>query len=94
MLSEKLTKRIGTIAKEFEKMGYTLEEDLLELVEMREDIAERLENTKFKKIEFYEDKELHSVGMTLEDVQIEFFITEGEDEEGPWYEAEAEIIFF
>ena len=51
-------------------------------------------NTKYKKIEFYEDKELHSVGMTLEDVQIEFFITEGEDEEGPWYEAEAEIIFF
>ena len=91
MLSEKLTKRI---AREFEKMGYTLEEDLLELAEMREDIAERLENTKFKKIEFYEDKELHSVGMTLEDVQIEFFITEGEDEEGPWYEAEAEIIFF
>ena len=93
MLSEKLTKRIGTIAR-IEKMGYTLEEDLLELAEMREDIAERLENTKFKKIEFYEDKELHSVGMTLEDVQIEFFITEGEDEEGPWYEAEAEIIFF
>lgn len=71
-----------------------MEEDLLELAEMREDIAERLENTKFKKIEFYEDKELHSVGMTLEDVQIEFFITEGEDEEGPWYEVEAEIIFF
>ncbi len=94
MLSEKLTERIGTIAREFEKMGYTLEEDLIELAEMREDIAERLENTKFKKIEFYEDKELHSVGMTLEDVQIEFFITEGEDEEGPWYEAEAEIIFF
>lgn len=94
MLSEKLTKRIGTIAREFEKFGYNLEEDLLELAEMREDIAERMENTKFKKIEFYEDKELHSVGMTLEDVQVEFFITEGEDEEGPWYEAEAEIIFF
>lgn len=94
MLSEKLVKRIGTISKEFIKLGYNLEEDLLELAEMREDIAERLENTKYKKIEFYEDKELHSVGMTLEDVQIEFFITEGEDEEGPWYEAEAEIIFF
>ena len=94
MISEKLVKRIVTISKEFEKLGYNLEEDLLELAEMREDIAERLENTKFKKIEFYEDKELHSVGMTLEDVQIEFFITEGEDEEGPWYEAEAEIIFF
>ena len=90
MISEKLVKRIGTISREFEKLGYNLEEDLLELAEMREDIAERLENTKYKKIEFYEDKELHSVGMTLEDVQI----TEGEDEEGPWYEAEAEIIFF
>lgn len=94
MISEKLVKRIGTISREFEKLGYNLEEDLLELAEMREDIAEKLENTKYKKIEFYEDKELHSVGMTLEDVQIEFFITEGEDEEGPWYEAEAEIIFF
>lgn len=76
MISEKLVKRIGTISREFEKLGYNLEEDLLELAEMREDIAERLENTKYKKIEFYEDKELHSVGMTLEDVQIEFFITE------------------
>lgn len=94
MISEKLVKRIRTISREFEKLGYNLEEDLLELAEMREDIAERLENTKYKKIEFYEDEELHSVGMTLEDVQIEFFITEGEDEEGPWYEAEAEIIFF
>ena len=82
MLSEKLLKKIGTIAKEFEKRGYTLEEDLIELAETREDIAERLENTKFKKIEFFQDDELHSVGIT------------GEDEEGPWYEAEAEIIFF
>lgn len=94
MLSEKLLKKIGTIAKEFEKRGYTLEEDLIELAETREDIAERLENTKFKKIEFFQDDELHSVGITLEDVQIEFFVTEGEDGEGPWYEAEAEIIFF
>ncbi|WP_239463390.1 hypothetical protein, partial [Fusobacterium mortiferum] len=80
--------------KEFEKRGYTLEEDLIELVETREDIAQRLEETKFKKIEFFQDDKLHSVGLTLEDVQIEFFVTEGEDEEGPWYEAEAEIIFF
>ena len=65
MLSEKLTKRIGTIAREFEKMGYTLEEDLLELAEMREDIAERLENTKFKKIEFYEDKAVSYTHLTL-----------------------------
>ena len=50
MISEKLAKRIGTISKEFEKLGYNLEEDLLELVELREDIAERLENTKYKKI--------------------------------------------
>lgn len=94
MLSEKLIKKINTIAKEFEKRGYTLEEDLLELAETREDIAQRLENTKFKKIEFFQDEELNSVGLTLEDVQIEFFVTVGEDDEGPWYEAEAEIIFF
>lgn len=94
MLSEKLLKKIGSISKEFEKRGYTLEEDLVELVKIREDIAQKLENTKFKKIEFFQDEELHSIGLTLEDVQIEFFVTEGEDEQGPWYEAEVEIIFF
>ncbi|STO31554.1 Uncharacterised protein [Fusobacterium necrogenes] len=94
MLSEKLLKKIGSISKEFEKRGYTLEEDLVELVKTREDIAQKLENTKFKKIEFFQDEELHSIGLTLEDVQIEFFVTEGEDEQGPWYEAEVEIIFF
>ena len=45
MLSEKLTKKMGTIAKEFEKRGYALEEDLIELCETRKDIAERIENT-------------------------------------------------
>lgn len=94
MLSEKLLKKIGSISKEFEKRGYTLKEDLVELVKTREDIAQKLENTKFKKIEFFQDEELHSIGLTLEDVQIEFFVTEGEDEQGPWYEAEVEIIFF
>ncbi len=94
MLNEKLTKKLGTIAKEFEKRGYALEEDLIELCETRKDIAERIENTKFKKIEFFQDEELNSVGITLEDVQVEFFVTEGEDEEGPWYEATAEILHF
>ncbi|WP_410207509.1 hypothetical protein [Fusobacterium sp.] len=94
MLSEKLLKKLHTISEEFEKRGFSLEEDLIELAETREDIAERLENTKFKKITFFNDEESNSVGLTLEDVQIEFIVTTGEDEEGPWYEATAEIIFF
>lgn len=94
MLSEKLRKKIHTISEEFEKRGFSIEEDLVELAETREDIAERIENTKFKKISFFQDDELNSVGFTLEDVQVEFIVTLGEDEQGPWYEATAEIRFF
>ena len=94
MLSEKLLKKLHTIAEEFKKSGFLLEEDLIELAESRQDIAERIENTKFKKISFFYDEELNSVGFTLEDVQVEFIVTVGEDEEGPWYETTAEIIFF
>ncbi|MBR8700401.1 hypothetical protein IX317_000051 [Fusobacterium sp. DD29] len=94
MLSEKLRKKLHTISEEFEKRGFSIEEDLVELAETREDIAERIENTKFKKISFFQDEELNSVGFTLEDVQVEFIVTLGEDEQGPWYEATAEIRFF
>lgn len=94
MLSEKLRKKLHTISEEFKKRGFSIEEDLVELAETREDIAERIENTKFKKISFFQDEELNSVGFTLEDVQVEFIVTLGEDEQGPWYEATAEIRFF
>jgi len=32
--------------------------------------------------------------LNLEDCQISFDIIEGEDEEGPWFEVECNIIFF
>ncbi len=39
MLSEKLLKKLHTIAEEFKKSGFLLEEDLIELAESRQDIA-------------------------------------------------------
>lgn len=94
MLTEKLEKKIKTINEEFIKLGFDLESDILDLCQEREDIAERLENTKFKKITFAKDEEENCYILNLEDCQIGFFVLFGEDEEGPWYEVEAEIIFF
>ena len=94
MISEKLKKKVKTINEEFKKLGFDLETDLEELCEEREDIAERLENTKFKKMTFSKDEEANSYILNLEDCQISFDIIEGEDEEGPWFEVECNIIFF
>lgn len=93
-MNEKLIKRIKTISKEFSSRGFELEEDLMELAQLNPEIADRLENTKYKKISFFVARETNSIGITLEDVQIEFFVEEGEDEIGPWYEATAEIRYF
>ena len=71
-----------------------LEEDLIELVTQREDIKDRIENTKYKKMTFSKDEEANSYILNLEDCQISFDIIEGEDEEGPWFEVECNIIFF
>lgn len=93
-MTEELLKRIEKINSEFEKRDFFLKEDLIELFETREDLREKLENTKPKKIEFFSIEEENCVGFTLEDVQVNFFVEFGEDEEGPWYEATAEIVFF
>jgi gamma-glutamylcysteine synthetase len=93
LVSEKLEKNIQRVSEEFKKRGFSLEEDLRELLEMREDIAKMLEETKFKKIEFFVEGE-NSIGFTLEDAQITFTVETGEDEEGPWYEADAHILLF
>ncbi|HEY4534229.1 MAG TPA: hypothetical protein VIG61_08760, partial [Fusobacterium sp.] len=69
MISEKLYKKIKTISEEFQKLGFNLEEDLQELCEEREDIAERLENTKFKKMNFSKDEEGNCYILNLEDCQ-------------------------
>lgn len=93
-MDEKLKKTVEKIVEEFKKRGYDIEEDVKELVEERSDVAKALLGTKFKNIEFFDVKEENSVGFTLEDMQVNFFIEYGEDEEGKWYEASAEIINF
>ena len=55
MLEEKLLKKIKTINENFINLGFDLEEDLIELVTQREDIKDRIENTKYKKIKQYKN---------------------------------------
>lgn len=93
-MDEKLLKTVEKIIEEFKKRGYDIGEDVIELVESREDVAKALSGTKFKNIEFFNIDEENSVGFTLDDIQVNFFIEYGEDEEGKWYEASAEIINF
>lgn len=94
MLEEKLLKKIKTINQNFINLGFNLEEDLIDLVTQREDIKNKLENTKYKKMTFSKDEENNSYILNLEDCQISFDILYGEDEEGPWYEVECNILFF
>jgi hypothetical protein len=91
-LKEKLHRRVSAMAKKMEELGFYLEEDLMELVEMRPDIGELILNTKLKKINFFVEDDGKGVGFYIGDFQITFFVEEGEDEEGPYYEATAEII--
>ena len=53
MLEEKLLKKLKTINENFINLGFDLEEDLVELVSQREDIKDRIENTKYKKMTFF-----------------------------------------
>ncbi|WP_314348131.1 hypothetical protein [Fusobacterium massiliense] len=94
MLEEKLLKKIKTINENFINLGFDLEEDIIELLNQREDIKNRIENTKYKKMTFSKDEETNSYILNLEDCQISFDIIEGEDEKGPWFEVECNIIFF
>ena len=93
-MTEKLLKTVERIIEEFSKRGYDIAEDVVELVESRDDVAAKLESTKFKNIEFFNVDEENSVGFTLDDMQVNFFVEYGENEEGKWYEASAEIINF
>lgn len=63
-------------------------------MEERNDVAKALSETKYKSIEFFDVPEENSVGFTLSDMQVNFFVEYGEDEEGKWYEASVEIINF
>ena len=94
MLEEKLLKKIKTINENFINLGFDLEEDIIELLNQREDIKNRIENTKYKKMTFSKDEETNSYILNLEDCQISFDIIEGEEEHRPWFEVECNIIFF
>ena len=89
---EKLNRRVTAIAEKMSELGFYLEEDMQELVELRTDIADLILNTKLKKIDYFVEKEGNGVGFYLGDFQITFFVEIGEDEEGPYYEATAEIL--
>ncbi|MEG0069316.1 hypothetical protein [Cetobacterium sp.] len=93
-MTEEILKKIDRINDEFEKRDFFIKEDLIELFQEREDLRTKLDEIKFKKIEFFNIAEEDCVGFTLDDVQVNFFVEFGEDEEGPWYEATAEIITF
>ncbi|UUV17341.1 hypothetical protein NRK67_00440 [Fusobacteria bacterium ZRK30] len=91
-MREKLDRRVVAIGEKMKELGFELEEDMKELVEMRKDIAELILTTKLKKIEYFVEKDGNGVGFYLGDFQITFFVEYGEDEEGPYYEATAEIL--
>ncbi len=91
-VKEKLNRRVIAINEELKKLGFDLEEDLQELVDLRCDIAQLILTTKLKKIQYFIEKNNEGVGFYLGDLQITFFVETGEDEKGPYYEATAEII--
>lgn len=95
MIDEKTAQKLQKIYEVFQEkeFGY-LKEDLNEFFQEREDVVQKIKDVKFNKIEFFTSPETNSIGFTLQDIQVEFFVETGEDEEGPWYEATAEILDF
>lgn len=95
MIDEKTAQKIEKIYEVFQEKGFDyLEEDLKEFFQEREDVVQKIKDVKFSKIEFFTVPETNSIGFTLADIQVEFFVETGEDEEGPWYEVTAEILDF
>jgi len=91
-MKEKLDRRVIAMSEKISELGFELEEDMKELVEMRDDIAKLILTSKLKKIDYFVEKEGNGVGFYLGDLQVTFFVEYGEDEEGPYYEATAEIL--
>ncbi|MGL5963796.1 MAG: hypothetical protein ACRCZ9_00725 [Fusobacteriaceae bacterium] len=95
MIDEKTTQKLQKIQEVFQEKGFGyLKDDLIDFFEEREDVVQKIKDIKFNKIEFFTESETNSIGFTLSDIQVEFFVETGEDEEGPWYEATAEILNF
>lgn len=93
-MNKELENKVKRILEEFKERGYNIKEDIIELIETNKKVETAILETKFKKIEFFNVPEENSVGFTLPNMQVNFFIEYGEDEEGKWYEASAEIINF
>lgn len=93
LFSEKALLQIGKLDRVFSDKGFFLKEDLVELLEEYPDILLKVETTKFNKIEIFNPGP-NSIGFTLDEIQVEFFVETGEDEDGPWYEATAEVLYF
>lgn len=93
-MKEEVLNKIAIINSEFEKRKFFIKEDIYELFEIRTDLQERLEKIKPKKIEYFIIEEENCIGFTLDDVQVNFFIEFSVDDEGEWYEATAEVIYF
>ncbi len=94
MLDEKILKKVKTINQNFIDLGLDLEEDIIELLEQKEDIREKVESTKYKKMSFSKDETFNSYIWNLEDWQISFDVILVEDEEGKWFEVECNILNF
>ncbi|MCI6151817.1 MULTISPECIES: hypothetical protein [Fusobacterium] len=93
-MDKKIEKIVKKIDEEFKNRGFEITEDLIELVETTESVSKALANTNFNNIEIFQVDEENAIGFTLDEMQVNFFIEYGEDEEGPWYEASVEIINF
>lgn len=93
-MDKKIEKIVKKIDEEFKKRGFEITEDLIELVETTESVSKALASTNFNNIEIFQVDEENAIGFTLDEMQVNFFIEYGEDEEGPWYEASVEIINF
>lgn len=93
-MDKKIEKIVKKIDEEFKNRGFEITEDLIELVETTESVSKALANTNFNNIEIFQVNEENAIGFTLDEMQVNFFIEYGEDEEGPWYEASVEIINF
>ncbi|MBZ4682627.1 MAG: hypothetical protein PWP46_1754 [Fusobacteriaceae bacterium] len=88
-LKEQILKLSKRIEDEFE---IEILEELTEFFE-EEEYANLLLDTKVKKIKLFGDKdELSFIGFYLGDYHITFNFEYGEDEEGPYYDVEVEIL--
>lgn len=90
---EKLERRLDFIGEKLNEFGYDLREDLDDLIEQRQDIAELILNTKLKKIEYFHDQEQNFLGFLIANLHITFILEFDQDEDGEFYDvAECRVL--